>query len=769
MDESNFSTSDLERELAEARARVDELEQLLEGRDSRFVAQGALQDLVLDSMDVVPFYCRKEDLLELIYVGHGIERLSEYSEDIFYSDASFWLSRVHEEDLPKVERRVANIERNGSARCDYRWQVASGEWRWHSFSMRLVECEEISEHPGKCVAGLVWDITERKQTEKALLEREERYRTVADSTYDWEFWIGPDASFLYVSPSFERVTGYLPSDLKSNPSLLFDTLVFPSDRDMVRANLIGGLHSSDPLFFDFRIITKSGDIRWIGHVSQPVYDDKGDTLGRRVSNRDITELKETVEALRDKNQFINAMMDNSPASIYAKDVDGRYLFVNPQFMEFTGRSVAEVLGKTDFGLFPNDVAEQLQQGDEAVLETGEPLLQDVSMNIDGSMTHWTTTKFPLLNAEGSALGVCGMSLDVTEWREAEAVLRRLTRAVEQSPVSIAMTDTAGRIISVNPHFCTVSGYVESEVLERKLGFMLADEDERLYDPVWDIVKSGSDWQGEIRNRTKFGEFIWESTSISPVRDTSGRIVNFAVVKDDITERKRLERLEKDVERIVRHDLKSPIMSFIWVPRKLRTAENLTDEQQELLRDMEESAHRMLRMVNLSLDLFKMEEGTYVFVPEDLNILRVTQNVLHDLESTMKALKVRVDVFVDGKPVSDGDCLILRGEELLCHSMMSNLIRNAVEASAAGDVVTVNCEQGEKTVISVHNPGVVPGDIRETFFDKYVTSGKRFGTGLGTYSARLVTETQGGVIHMESTKEKGTTLAVSFPPESCSSR
>ncbi|MGL1863627.1 MAG: PAS domain S-box protein [Pseudodesulfovibrio sp.] len=726
----------------------------------------AMQDLVLTSMNIVPFYCRNEPGYEPLYLGGSVERVTGFSVDKFYGGVQFWLSRIHEEDREKVERRFQQISHSVTTRCEYRWQLADGSWRWFSLSMRLAPCDDLSDDRldagVTCIAGLFWDITERKHIERSLLEREERYRTVADFTHDWEFWVGPDGSFLYVSPSFERVTGYMPDDLKKNTSLLFDTIVHPKDREMVRSAITSGLLSDERLAFDFRIVTRDGDVRWIGHVSQPVYDDKGDPLGRRASNRDITGLKDTLQALKDKNQFVNSMMDNSPANIFAKDVDGRYLFGNARFMEYTGKPAHEVLGKTDFGLFENSMAEKFREGDKRVLETKESVIDEMSVHHAGKVEHWTSTKFPLLNAEGEVLGICGMSLDVTEWREAEAGLRRLTRAVEQSPVSIAVTDTAGRISSVNPYFCETSGYEEAEILERKLGFMLADEDERFYDAVWDKVRSGEDWHGEVRNKTKGSKSKWENTSISPVRDSQDTIINFVVVKDDITERKRLEQMEKDVDRIVRHDLKSPIMSFIWVPRSLRKADNITDEQAVLLRELEESAHRLLKMVNLSLDLFKMEEGTYLFVPEDLNILRVIQNVLHDLNRTLTARSVTVNVTVFGKPMADGDCLIVRGEELLSHSMMSNLINNAVEASEKGDTVTVECFQAEGTVISVHNAAPVPEDVRETFFDKYATSGKRFGTGLGTYSARLVAETQGGRIHMESTPETGTLIVVTFP-------
>jgi PAS domain S-box-containing protein len=720
----------------------------------------AMQDTVLSAMDIVPFYCHNRADYELIYVGASVEAVTGFSPKSFYRDLLLWRSRIHPGDTDKLVGRFGRLATTGSTRCEYRWKVEDGSYRWFSLSMRLVPCDNSDEID--CIAGLFWNIDKRKRTEKALIEREERYRTVADFAHDWVFWIGSDGEFLYVSPSFERVTGYKPSELKGNASLLFESIVHPQDRERVRSIILDGMLSEDPLSFDFRIVTKDGEIRWIDQVSQAVHDDKGDPLGRRASNRDITELKETIQALKDKNQFIDSIMDNAPASIYAKDVDGRYLFGNARFMGFTGKPFNEVLGKTDFGLFDNDVAELFCRGDAHVVSSGEAFLEDVDVVRNGRNEHWTSSKFPLVNAGGDVLGVCGISLDVTEWREAEASLRRLTRAVEQSPVSIVMTDIKGCIRFVNPYFCEVSGYTEAEALGRDLGFMLAREDAVFYVSIWEKVMCGEDWHGEIRNRTKAGEILWENTSISPVRDSRDRIINFVAVKDNITERKRLERLERDVEHIVRHDLKSPMMSFIWVPKMLRRADNITEEQAVLLGDLEQSAHRLLKMVNLSQDIFKMEEGTYSFVPEDLNIVRVIQNILRDLDKTIRAMRVNVEVFVADRRVADQDYLVVRGEELLCYSMLSNLIKNAVEASPKDGVVTISCRSEEYSVIRIHNEFHVPEEILESFFEKYSTQGKRFGTGLGTYSARLIAETQGGFIDMQSTKEAGTNITVTFP-------
>lgn len=509
-------------------------------------------------------------------------------------------------------------------------------------------------------------------------------------------------------------------------------------------------------------MTRSGDVRWIGHVSQPVYDDKGDPLGRRASNRDVTGLKDAMQALKDKNQFISSIMDNSPAAIFAKDVDGRYLFGNARFMEYAGKPAHEVLGKTDYALFDTEVADRFRAGDQRVLGSAEADFEEVDILVNGRLEYWTTTKFPLLNAEGMALGICGISLDVTEWREAEARLRPLARAVEQSPVSVAMTDMNGVIISVNPYFCQTSGYAEREILGEKFGFMLSEDGRSVLDDVWTRLRAGEEWHGELHNIAKTGEVVWELATVSPVRDAHGDITNYVVVKDDITERKRLERLEKDVERIVRHDLKSPIMSFVWIPRTLRKEENITEEQAALLQELEQSAHRLLKMINLSLDIFKMEEGSYNFEPEDLNILRVIHNVVREQESTLQIRKLSLKVLVAGVSAVDGDCVAVRGEELLCHSILTNLIKNAVEASESKGVVTIDCLSGEDVQISIHNQTAVPDEVRETFFQKYATSGKRFGTGLGTYSAQLMAETQGGSISMDSTPESGTTVTLVFP-------
>ncbi len=138
--------------------------------------------------------------------------------------------------------------------------------------------------------ALQLELVEREKAEESLRKSEERFRTIADFTYDWESWIAPDGTYNYISPSCERITSYKADEFFNNPALL-ETITHPDDRALVVRHLRQDLSASEAHSFVFRIITRNGEERWIAHVCQPVYSSDGSNLGRRVSNRDITQHK----------------------------------------------------------------------------------------------------------------------------------------------------------------------------------------------------------------------------------------------------------------------------------------------------------------------------------------------------------------------------------------------------------------------------------------------------------------------------------------------
>lgn len=222
------------------------------------------------------------------------------------------------------------------------------------------------------------------------------------------------------------------------------------------------------------------------------------------------------------------------------------------------------------------------------------------------------------------------------------------------------------------------------------------------------------------------------------------------------------RLKEDVERIMRHDLKTPLTTIVSLPQVMLGDENLTDGQREMLSLIEDAGYTILGMVNLSAALYKMERGRYELEPADVDLVPLLRKLFASHADTARRRELVLTLDVDGRPDSPEAACLVRGESLLCCSMLANLVANALEASPAGGTVSVHLRQEGKTVrVAIANQGEVPQSIRDRFFEKYVTAGKPKGTGLGAYSARRVALAHGGDIVME-TGGGATTLTVSLP-------
>lgn len=216
------------------------------------------------------------------------------------------------------------------------------------------------------------------------------------------------------------------------------------------------------------------------------------------------------------------------------------------------------------------------------------------------------------------------------------------------------------------------------------------------------------------------------------------------------------RLKEDVERIMRHDLKAPLNSIVNLPGLVMAVGEVNEEQQEMLAEIERAGHVMLEQIELSLDLYRMETATYVLTAQRVDMARIVSGVAEMLAKTARARGVAVSVEAEGPVFALGDAL-------LCQTIAANLLKNAIEAEPPGSAVTVRVAgQGERVVFTVANPAMVPEDIAPVFFEKYTTGGKKGGSGLGAYSARLMTLCQHGAIRMETSPETGTLVEVSLP-------
>lgn len=176
----------------------------------------------------------------------------------------------------------------------YKAIIETGLRQPHSLLFRELDEEREKLH---------LEIERRENLEQALRKSEERYRVVADFAYDWEFWIDPESKFVYVSPSCERITGYSASEFLANAGLLGD-IVYEDDRPVFQEHLSAVIKhvNHPPSSFDFRIRHRNGDIRWINHSCQAVTGNDGTYLGRRASNRDVTQTKKAEELVRQSDR-----------------------------------------------------------------------------------------------------------------------------------------------------------------------------------------------------------------------------------------------------------------------------------------------------------------------------------------------------------------------------------------------------------------------------------------------------------------------------------
>ncbi|BCS89431.1 sensor histidine kinase [Pseudodesulfovibrio sediminis] len=370
----------------------------------------------------------------------------------------------------------------------------------------------------------------------------------------------------------------------------------------------------------------------------------------------------------------------------------------------------------------------------------------------------------------------GFAEDVTERNKSEKHLAyseaRLQTIMDFMPAGLFLVDAMTRnIIDVNQALLDMTGYTREELV----GFHCCDKVCPQHDRLCPIVDKGQ----EI-NLCERLVMTKDGTEIPVIKTVAGVTLDGAdcllETLVDISEQKRLEQLKEDVDRIVAHDLKSPVASVISACKMLLMDYGLDKDTREMLEIIQRQSSRTLRMLNMSLTIYKIEAGTFVHEVEAVDLLGILDTVLDEVAELIRSNSLTVRLTLDGEPLSPGGVFPLEGNQTLFESMFANLLTNAIEESSFGEQVTIALTSGTPVTIAITNTGVVPEAIRDSFFEKYVTSGKMGGTGLGTYSASLVVRAVGGEISMQTSDEthtttvtvslpgsEGSTLFLDFPP------
>ena len=283
----------------------------------------------------------------------------------------------------------------------------------------------------KQVANLKRVETKHKRAEEAFRESEEKFRMVADFTYDWEYWLKPDGNFVYVSPSCERITGYRVDEFFDNPDLL-TTIVHPPDYGMIAQHISEALKPTyGTCTFDFRIITREGEERWISHYCQPVFSKDGTWLGRRGSNRDITERKEVEKVLRDSEERLSLAIEGSNGGVWDLEFNPNdplniipdEIYLSPRLKNFIGYEDDEFPNSIEAWksrLVPEDLV-LLNNAAKDHLE-GRKDIHEAEYRIrhkDGGI-RWIHTRGKILSdKDGKAMRWTGIDWDITDRKRSE--------------------------------------------------------------------------------------------------------------------------------------------------------------------------------------------------------------------------------------------------------------------------------------------------------------------------------------------------------------
>jgi|GEM_PF-279073 len=217
------------------------------------------------------------------------------------------------------------------------------------------------------------------------------------------------------------------------------------------------------------------------------------------------------------------------------------------------------------------------------------------------------------------------------------------------------------------------------------------------------------------------------------------------------------RIQEDMESLMRHDLKGPVGAILGFLDLTLSRGQIDEKSTEWLGFARSASHRALNMIELSMDLVRMEHGSYELDPVKLDVIDVINKVEKEKRKQLSHKNIRLALH----PADDNQ---VWGEETLIHSMFSNLCGNAIEASPENAIIDIyfNGKSSDHLDITIRNQGEVPLEIRNRFFEKYATSGKHLGTGLGTYSARLMAQIHKGDLNLVTSEKGYTSLVVTLP-------
>ena len=485
---------------------------------------------------------------KFIYHSPSCKRVTGYSGEELIGNKDLFLNMIHPEDKESYHQHhddSVTLKKPGGHH--FRIIRADGETRYIEHVCQPVFDEN---HVYIGIRGTNLDVTERKIAEDRVVQSEEKYRSLIDSSDAAIILIGNDETILFSNEIASKPFGLKPEDWVGRKI----GQVLPNDQgqDMF-VDVMEVINSNHGKVHELEVMR--GNVKsWYRSSIQPVRNESGVPVSAILYINDITALKTGEEMLRQSEQKYKALFFDSPDG-YLIIKDGQFIECNSASANLLRGSRSDILGKSPAEISPEYQLNGRRSDELAMekikiaLENGPISFEWVHKRLDGT-DFLALVNISVINYEGSQVLFITWQ-DITERRAAEDKLRKLSSAVEQSPISIVITNLDGNIEYANPKACQTTGYTLEELLGNnprvlKSGDTTMDE----YSVLWENIIQGKEWKGIFHNKRKNGELYWESSTIGPIMDSSGKITNYLAIKEDITERRQMQiSLSRSEERL----------------------------------------------------------------------------------------------------------------------------------------------------------------------------------------------------------------------------
>jgi diguanylate cyclase (GGDEF)-like protein/PAS domain S-box-containing protein len=390
------------------------------------------------------------------------------------------------------------------------------------------------------VLGVYEDITARKRLDEQLVMRTTFLEALLDCSPDGILVVGKEGKKLLQNRRLAELWG-IPPEIANQPD---DARQLAFVRSRLRnpepfMQKVVELYENTEQTSQDEIELIDGMI--LDRYSSPVRDTQGNYYGRIWHFADVTEMRQTQKALQQKEFYQSALLDNFPFIVWLKDTESRYMAINQVFSDQIKVDINDVIGKTDFDIFPHDLAEKYRLDDQQVMNSGLKKNVEETIGRGGEQVWVETYKAPLKDEQNRMLGTVGFARDISERKQAEETLKLAALVFENSSEAMLVTDADNIILNVNAAFMRMTGYSREEVIGKDPKILGSGEQSpAFYQAMWQSINATGSWHGEIRNKRKSGEIYIEEIVINTIFDNFGRPQRRVALFSDITHRKQTE-------------------------------------------------------------------------------------------------------------------------------------------------------------------------------------------------------------------------------------